>query len=178
LNESGNLKISKAKKNDLSLQKAVIYIHDLKDVQTGSSLINDALTEKDIDEALLELAAAEIDYTNSFSSALKKSQRAAQSVTEISNKYELFGNYPNPFNPSTTIKFSIPSVGNGHVHSSNTVLKVFDILGREVAVLVNAPMSAGEHEVTFKGSGLPSGVYIYTLKVNEFSQSRKMLLLK
>ena len=177
MNESGNLKISKAKKNDLSLQKAVIYIHDLKDVQTGSSLINDALTEKDIDEALLELAAAEIDYTNSFSSALKKSQRAAQSVTEISNKYELFGNYPNPFNPSTVIKYQIPN--NKQQNSNSEVsLIVFDILGRKVQTLVNAPMSAGEHEVTFNGSGLPSGVYIYTLKVNEFSQSRKMLLLK
>ncbi|MBU1677903.1 MAG: T9SS type A sorting domain-containing protein [Bacteroidetes bacterium] len=53
-----------------------------------------------------------------------------------------------------------------------------DILGRKVQTLVNAPMSAGEHEVTLNGSNLPSGVYIYTLKVNEFSQSRKMLLLK
>ncbi|MBU2505777.1 MAG: T9SS type A sorting domain-containing protein, partial [Bacteroidetes bacterium] len=56
--------------------------------------------------------------------------------------------------------------------------EVYDILGREVQTLVDAPMSAGEHEVIFNGSGLPSGVYIYTLKVNEFSQSRKMLLLK
>ncbi|MBU2507330.1 MAG: T9SS type A sorting domain-containing protein, partial [Bacteroidetes bacterium] len=52
-------------------------------------------------------------------------------------------------------------------------MQIHDLLGREVQTLVDAPMSAGEHEVTLNGSNLPSGVYIYTLKVNEFSQSRK-----
>ncbi|MFH1526605.1 MAG: T9SS type A sorting domain-containing protein, partial [Bacteroidota bacterium] len=85
--------------------------------------------------------------------------------------FSLSQNYPNPFNPKTVIKFQVPS-------SKFIKLEVYDILGREIQTLVNAPMSAGEHEVTFKGSKLPSGVYIYTLKVNEFSQSRKMLLLK
>ncbi|MBU0561488.1 MAG: T9SS type A sorting domain-containing protein, partial [Bacteroidetes bacterium] len=59
------------------------------------------------------------------------------------------------FNPKTVIKFQVPS-------SKFIKLEVFDILGREIQTLVNAPMSAGEHEVTFNGSGLPSGVYIYT----------------
>ncbi|MBU1681049.1 MAG: T9SS type A sorting domain-containing protein [Bacteroidetes bacterium] len=75
------------------------------------------------------------------------------------------------FNPKTVIKFQVPS-------SKFVKLQIHDLLGREVQTLVDAPMSAGDHEVTFNGSGLPSGVYIYTLKVNEFSQSRKMLLLK
>ncbi|MFH1525181.1 MAG: T9SS type A sorting domain-containing protein [Bacteroidota bacterium] len=83
----------------------------------------------------------------------------------------LHQNYPNSFNPKTVIKFQVPS-------SKFIKLEVYDILGRDVQTLVDAPMSAGEHEVIFNGSGLPSGVYIYTLKVNEFSQSRKMLLLK
>ncbi|MFH1526970.1 MAG: T9SS type A sorting domain-containing protein, partial [Bacteroidota bacterium] len=85
--------------------------------------------------------------------------------------FSLSQNYPNPFNPSTIIKFQVPS-------SKFVKLQIHDLLGREVQTLIDAPMLAGKHEVTFNGSGLPSGVYIYTLKVNEFSQSRKMLLLK
>jgi len=94
-----------------------------------------------------------------------------ENVNTDPKSFQLSQNYPNPFNPKTVIKFQVPS-------SKFIKLEVYDILGREVQTLVDAPMSAGEHEVIFNGSGLPSGVYIYTLKVNEFSQSRKMLLLK
>ncbi|MBU0558128.1 MAG: T9SS type A sorting domain-containing protein [Bacteroidetes bacterium] len=91
-------------------------------------------------------------------------------INVLSN-YNFSQNYPNPFNPNTVIKFQVPS-------SKFVKLQIHDILGREVQTLVNAQISAGEHEVTFNGSKLPSGFYIYTIKVNEFTQSRKMLLLK
>ncbi len=84
-------------------------------------------------------------------------------------------NYPNPFNPSTKINYSLKEAGL-------VSLKVFDILGREVAILVNDIKEAGYHSVEFNASsasgGLPSGVYIYTLQVNGYSQSRKMILLR
>jgi hypothetical protein len=73
------------------------------------------------------------------------------------NGFELAQNYPNPFNPSTQIRFTLYS---SHV----TRLTVYDILGREVAVLIDGPMSAGTHSVTFDATGLPSGVYLVALE--------------
>jgi photosystem II stability/assembly factor-like uncharacterized protein len=80
-------------------------------------------------------------------------------------------NYPNPFNPETNIKFQIPI-------SSFVTLRVFDVLGREVATLVNEEMRPGSHERTFDGSGLASGMYFYRLHAGGFVQSRKMILTK
>ncbi|MCA1920485.1 MAG: T9SS type A sorting domain-containing protein [Flavobacterium piscis] len=84
-------------------------------------------------------------------------------------------NYPNPFNPSTTINYQLPE--NGFVK-----IKVFDMLGKEIATLVNENKSAGYYNVTFDASsasgGLTSGVYIYTINVNDFAQSKKILLIK
>ncbi len=86
----------------------------------------------------------------------------------------LYQNYPNPFNPSTKIRFSIP-VGTGHVPS---ILKVYDVLGREVATLVNENLQPGSYEVTFDGTGLASGVYLYRLRAGKFMQTKRMLLLR
>ena len=87
-------------------------------------------------------------------------------------------NYPNPFNPSTKIKYSIP-------HSSNIVIKVFDILGNEVVTLVNEEKRAGTYEITWNTADLPSGVYFYQLRATpvggqagDFVQSKKMILLR
>jgi hypothetical protein len=97
-----------------------------------------------------------------------------------SNKYKLFQNSPNPFNPSTKIKYSIPSiVGNGQTTSSTHVtLKVYDILGREVATLIDKQQTSGNYEVIFNANNLPSGVYYYRLISGNFSETKKMNLLK
>ncbi len=87
------------------------------------------------------------------------------------NNFELSQNYPNPFNPSTKINYEISS-------RENVELKVFDILGNEVAVLVNEVQSPGKYEIEFKSNNLPSGVYFYRLLSGTFSQVRKMILLK
>ena len=91
--------------------------------------------------------------------------------TSIVKDYELAQNYPNPFNPSTVIKYTI---GN----ASRVVIKVYDITGRVVADLVNEEKPAGQYNVEFKGNNLASGTYIYTISTNNFTQSKKMLLLK
>jgi hypothetical protein len=80
-------------------------------------------------------------------------------------------NYPNPFNPNTVINYSVKEIGL-------VKLRVYDILGSEVATLVNETKEAGNFIVEFKASNLPSGVYIYTIQVNGYSDSKKMLLLK
>ncbi len=85
--------------------------------------------------------------------------------------FKLEQNYPNPFNPGTAIKFQVPS-------SQVVTLKVYDMLGREVATLANNFYSAGEHEVRFDGSNLASGTYVYRLQAGWQSITRKMILLK
>ncbi|MGV8018448.1 MAG: T9SS type A sorting domain-containing protein [Ignavibacteria bacterium] len=87
--------------------------------------------------------------------------------------FYLSQNYPNPFNPSTNIKFSINDSKNSFV-----ILKIYDIAGREVASLVNGRIANGEHEVTFDGSGLPSGLYFYRFTAGNITSVRKMILLK
>jgi hypothetical protein len=87
------------------------------------------------------------------------------------NSLSLGQNYPNPFNPSTKIKFS--------VHETGLVsLKVYNLLGKEVSVLVNKELLAGEHEVSFEASALASGMYIYTLSVGRHTETRKMVLVR
>lgn len=85
--------------------------------------------------------------------------------------FALDQNYPNPFNPSTTIKYSVPQV-------SEVSLKVYDVLGREVATLVDAQQAQGTYQVNFDASNLASGMYIYTIKAGSFVSSKKMLLMK
>lgn len=96
-------------------------------------------------------------------------------VQEVSSavpyRFALDQNYPNPFNPTTTIAFTV--LGSGR-----TSLKVFDVVGREVATLVNEGLKAGSYEARFDATNLPSGVYFYQLTVGSFSLTRKMLLMK
>jgi hypothetical protein len=80
-------------------------------------------------------------------------------------------NYPNPFNPSTTIEYRMPRAGYA-------VLKVFDMLGREVRTLQEGWRGAGTHQARFEGGELPSGVYIYRLTTNGVSRTMKMILAK
>ncbi|MFI5406814.1 MAG: T9SS type A sorting domain-containing protein [Nitrososphaerales archaeon] len=87
------------------------------------------------------------------------------------NDYYLSNNYPNPFNPSTKIKIKIPA-------SDFVTLKVYDILGNEIAVLVNEEKPAGEYEIEFSENELPSGIYFYTLTSGNYSETKKMILMK
>ncbi len=100
----------------------------------------------------------------------------------IPTKFYLSQNYPNPFNPSTKIKFTIPKSplpgGDGRGGLQLVKLVVYDILGNEVATLVNEEKPAGEYEVEFNGKGLPSGIYFYQLRAGSFVDTKKMLLIK
>lgn len=97
-----------------------------------------------------------------------------ESTDEVSPeelKYFLFQNHPNPFNPVTNIKYQIKEKGF-------VTIKVFDILGKEIVTLVNDYKESGEYSVDLEGFKLPSGIYIYSLKVNEYYEKRKMSLIK
>ena len=99
-------------------------------------------------------------------------------ITSIENEetmlpvvFKLEQNYPNPFNPSTTIQFSIPQ-------QTNVTLKVYDVLGNEVASLVNEEKARGVYNVNFNASQLASGVYFYRIQAGNFVETKKMILMK
>ncbi|MGA3286995.1 MAG: T9SS type A sorting domain-containing protein [Bacteroidota bacterium] len=92
------------------------------------------------------------------------------SSSDISETFTLFENYPNPFNPSTKIRYAIPQ-------NSFITLKVFDLRGREIVTLVNEKKASGNYEVTFNASNLSSGIYFYQLKTENYIQTKKMILL-
>lgn len=91
--------------------------------------------------------------------------------TEIPSKYSLSQNYPNPFNPTTNIKFAVAKAGF-------VSLKVYDLSGKEVASLVNDNLAAGTYNYSFDGVKLSSGIYFYTIRANDFSETKKMMLIK
>ena len=109
----------------------------------------------------------------------KQNTTKAEDNINLPQKFMLYQNFPNPFNPSTKIKFTIPFVETGHAPSVQLI--VYDVLGNEVAVLVNEEKTAGYYEIDFnvaQNSILSSGVYLYQLRAGSFVQTKKMLILK
>jgi hypothetical protein len=98
-------------------------------------------------------------------------------IVELPKEFALNQNFPNPFNPTTIIGYTIPQMGE-IFSEQNVKLTIYDVLGKEVKTLVNEFKSAGKYEITFDASNLTSGVYYYQLKVGEFIETRKMSLLK
>lgn len=100
---------------------------------------------------------------------------------KVPEEFVLYQNYPNPFNPTTTIKFSIPQTDSplpGGARSGLTTLKIYDILGNEVATLVNEPKAPGNYEIKWNASGFASGVYFYRLQYGQFIKTMKLSLIK
>jgi hypothetical protein len=90
---------------------------------------------------------------------------------ELPTKFVLYQNYPNPFNPATKIKYILPE-------QSFVSISIYDILGKEIATLVKERKPAGNYELEFNASNLPSGVYFYRMKAGNFVETKKMLLMK
>lgn len=99
---------------------------------------------------------------------------AVSSITQLNelvNSYQLSQNFPNPFNPSTKIKFSVPN-------STNVSLKIFNNTGQEIAELINEKLNNGSYEINWDASGFTSGVYFYKIQSNDFTETKKMFLVK
>ena len=133
---------------DVSQQKWALYNEDLTDYTVGIKY--------------------NIYVANS--SGIPTAVEEEKNPATVSN-FELQQNYPNPFNPTTQIRFSLPE-------QSQVTLKIYNVLGKEIATLVNDVKGAGVHEISFDGSGLASGVYFYTLQTGKFTQTHKMILMK
>ncbi|MBA4250663.1 MAG: hypothetical protein C0425_10325 [Chlorobiaceae bacterium] len=93
------------------------------------------------------------------------------SNNEVPNRYFLYQNYPNPFNPITKVKFTIPNSGIVQI-------KIYDILGKEIITLLNEYKTTGSYDVEFNASSLPSGVYFYRMISGNYSETKKMILLR
>ena len=110
-------------------------------------------------------------YGDEAQNALKKVMDENNEDISVVTDFSLEQNYPNPFNPSTSIKYSVPN-------AEFVTLKVYDILGNEVSTLVNEQKAPGSYEVRFNAGSLASGVYVYTIKAGNFTQTRKLMLMK
>ncbi len=132
----------------------------------SNSLKSYSFTDDNPVSGKVEYRLKQIDNDGSF----KYSKIVAVSLIKP-DKFELNQNYPNPFNPSTEISYSIPK-------SNNVELKVYNSIGKEVATLVNGIQEAGNHKVHFNLSNLSSGIYFYRLTSGNFTQIKKMILLK
>jgi hypothetical protein len=111
--------------------------------------------------------SAESDYSNEATIILTD----IQEEKEIPTEYSISQNYPNPFNPSTTITFDLP-------RTDEVILKVFNILGEEVATLVSDRLNAGSYSYDWDASQMASGVYLYRLEAGEYIETRKMILMR
>ena len=170
---SGNV-IKKIGEYDYT-SSATVSIYDNK--------INEIVNGLQNTNAALRVRLAGVDYKNLvvtnanvmvFSSGKASSPMLPKSFVqlgEVPHEYQLNQNYPNPFNPTTSISYTMKE-------KDHVTLIVFDILGKEVARLVDGIQAEGEHSVNFDGSSLPSGMYIYQLKGSTFNINKKMLLLK
>lgn len=125
-----------------------------------------ALTE---DGQILLTSLGIIELGNENSSMPLES--GSDDISQDNLSYKLFQNFPNPFNPETQIKFVIPE-------NTFVVLKIYNVLGKEVNTLVNKNLEKGNHSVNFDGSNLPSGIYFYRIFAGNFIQQRQMLLIK
>ena len=133
-------------------------------VKSGvSSLISDRIYLQGID-AELEYAVRELDNIV-IATGIKNGNN------QVPGCYSLSQNYPNPFNPTTSISYQIPVAGN-------VTLKIYDLLGREVATLVNEQKHIGSYEVKFNGRNLSSGMYLYQLRSGSFVETKKLILIK
>ncbi len=120
--------------------------------------------------------AAELYWVDFSINSIFPIVTGVEDITISPNEFGLEQNFPNPFNPSTKIRFKIPS--NSELHSANVKLIVYDLLGNEITKLVDEPKSPGNYEVTFDAKDLSSGVYFYQLSVNDLRKTKRMVLLK
>ena len=99
-------------------------------------------------------------------------------ISPLPHQSSIAQNYPNPFNPSTTIRFQIPEVKSQESEVGIVTVKIYDLLGQEVATLVIEELMPGSYEVTWDASGFPSGVYFYRLATDGFVETKKLMLMR
>ena len=155
------------------LDKLNLYLHAKKDKIAATRLLTELKT-LNIDDPQLSAKLKMADYFANKRVMAKLSEKKLTTVVESSNKvreFSLSNNYPNPFNPTTTISYDLPQDGC-------VSIKIYDALGREVRTLVNEAKEKGSYKAYFNASSLPSGLYFYTMKAGNYTSTKKMMLVK
>ena len=140
----------------------LLFLDDMPD-QPGTKAVNELEVVKFGRQRGLGAFKDTVKIVNKFT--------GVKQTDEIPLTYALYQNYPNPFNPTTTIKYSIPN-------TERVTLKIYNILGQEVATLVDEEQKPGVYELKFDAGNLASGVYFYRLKAGGFTAVKKMMLVK
>ncbi|MDP1677345.1 MAG: S8 family serine peptidase [Bacteroidota bacterium] len=175
-----NSDLSKANPNSAlgcraELNNFYIALYKERNINVASAMLDEiAVNAKYIEPIELALAMHDLKTSKVVNESMGNSsfKKHTEQINAISpDKFELLQNYPNPFNPTTTIAFSLPQEGN-------VTLKVFDALGREVAILVNSFKSAGHYNVEFNALAFASGVYFYRLQAGSNIATKKLVLMK
>ena len=146
------------------LQAFINAVNDFVNAGTLSAAEGAALTAAA--QAIIDVLEAPIPRLEE--DAMEVLQSLAETLPEV---FALSSNYPNPFNPTTTLPFALPE-------SSEVTIAVYDVTGRRVALLVSGLMAAGHHEVQWRADNLPSGMYLVRMQAGSFSEVRRMTLIK
>jgi hypothetical protein len=161
--EINNLKFEVERSNS---DQTFVKIGEVQGAGTSSQVNSYNFTDASVDAGAYTYRLKQIDFDGTF-----EYSNSVEVVVGAPQSFGLSQNYPNPFNPSTVIEFAIPE-------ASNVKLIIYNMLGQEVATLINRNVEAGTHRVNFDASGLNSGVYIYKLEAADFVQTNKMTLMK
>ncbi|MCX6174925.1 MAG: S8 family serine peptidase [Ignavibacteriales bacterium] len=151
-------------------RKGFLYLTQMNDTKNAEKVFSDFVNKYPDDELVLIINNI-MNHNNGFTNSMINLQKDANDKEEKQTESSLNDCYPNPFNPTTNISFSL-------TQRSNLKLVVYDALGREVANLADGIYEAGKHEITFDASKLPSGVYFYNLVIANSSFTKKMILMK
>ncbi len=164
--------------NDITKGNLFYYAYDVESKTFTEALSWDSPEDGEFARGIAFNSDGTDAYIGTFSTGTPRLQKLSMVVdgvevisSEVPNGYELSQNYPNPFNPSTIINFSIPNSGL-------VTIRVFDILGQEVAELINEVKSAGTYQVDFNAANLSTGMYVYRITSGKFNATRKMMLVK
>jgi hypothetical protein len=153
--------------------KFLAVLHVANDRAAAAKILDEVKsTAGDNEDLKLKIAAAEtLLYGASSGTSEGNTVPTKNVVEETPKEFVLSANYPNPFNPTTTISYQLPKDGL-------VCIKIYDALGREVSTLVNESKTKGTYTVSFNAASLPSGLYLYSMKSGNFSSTKKMMLLK
>ncbi|HBZ56221.1 MAG TPA: hypothetical protein DEO88_12515 [Syntrophobacteraceae bacterium] len=157
--------------SSISSTDSLLHVRLTKSLLDTPGLVYLRAKARDLSPSTFRIQPIEVDVIGNVDGPRKEGGKAPKAEAELPSTYELSEPYPNPFNPSTSIRYGLP-------FRSHVTLSVFNILGQQITILHDGEQEAGYHEVKFDGTAHSSGVYYYRILSGDFVQTRRLLLLK